>query len=100
MASPFITVDPTDTNATHARRLLSLNNQAKTFLESLESFIAESYQMFDGNGEEQFTMPMTKYGVGSKADAQTVFNLCNGTAAALKGESMNANAIDLATRIG
>ena len=100
MAAAYITVNRTDANATHAARLLSINSQVKNLTESLESMVAESFQMFDGSGAEQFTMPKTKYGVATNAQANTVFDLLNGTLNALKGTAQNANAVDLATRIG
>ena len=100
MAANFITIARSDSTATHANRILAVNAQVKTLIDNLESLIAESYQMFDGSGAEQFTMPKAKYGVASNAEAQTVFDLLNGTLLALKGTAQNANAIDLATRIG
>jgi hypothetical protein len=100
MAAPFITINREDKLATHAGRVLAVNSQVKVLMESLETLIAESFQMFDGNGAEQFTMPKVKYGVTTNAQAQTVFDLMNGTLNALKGTAQNANAIDLATRIG
>lgn len=100
MAAPFITINRTDTAATHAQRILSVNTQIKNLMESLETLVAESFQMFDGAGAEQFTLPKTKYGVNTNAEAQIVFNSMNGTLLALKGTAQNANAIELATRIG
>lgn len=100
MAAPFITVTPDANNATHARRLLALAQQVRSLRSDLAEFIAESFQMFDGAGAEQFTMPKTKYGVPTNAEAQTVFNLLNGTLLALNGSAQNANAVELATRIG
>lgn len=100
MSAPFITIAKTDSNATHAFRVLSVNSQIKNLRESLESLVAESFQMFDGQGDEQFTMPKVKYGVSTNTEAQTIFNLLNGTLLALNGSAQNSNAIDLATRIG
>lgn len=100
MAAPFITVSRSDTAATHALRILEVNRQIKDLMESLETLVAESFQMFDGSGAEQFTLPKIKYGVATNAEAQTVFNLLNGTMLALKGTAQNANAVELATRIG
>ncbi len=100
MAAPFITVNPNASGATHARRLLSLQTRTRDLISDLEEIIAESYQMFDGTGDQQFVLPATKYGVASVAEAQTVFDLLNGELAALKGTAQNANAVELATRIG
>lgn len=100
MAANFITIARADSNATHAQRLLSIQSRSRDIISDLTEFIAESYQMFDGSGAEQFTMPKTKYGVASNAEAQAVFDLLNGTLNALKGTAQNANAVDLATRIG
>lgn len=100
MASNFITISRSDANATHASRLLSIQSRTRDLMSDLSEFIAESYQMFDGSGAEQFTLPKTKYGVGTNAQAQAVFDLLNGTLNALKGTAQNANAVDLATRIG
>lgn len=100
MAAPFITVSRTDLNATHALRILSLQSRARDLMSEIEEFIAESFQMFDGVGVDQFNLPKIKYGVSTNAEAQTVFDLLNGTLAALKGTDQNANAVELATRIG
>jgi hypothetical protein len=100
MAAPFITVSRTDTNATHAGRVLSIQSRVRDLMSDIEEFIAESFQMFDGVGAEQFTLPKTKYGVSTNAEAQIVFDLLNGTLAALKGTDENANAVELSTRIG
>lgn len=100
MAAPFITIARNDSNATHAQRLLTINAQLKALRENLESLVAESFQMFDGNGDQQFVMVAEKYGVASVAEAQTVFNLLNGTKLAIDGSAQNSNAVELATRIG
>lgn len=98
MAAPFITVNTDDLTATHARRLLSIQTQTRNLISDIQEFIAESFQMFDGTGAEQFTLPKTKYGVATNAQAQTVFDLLNGTLTAMTGTG--ANAKELATRIG
>ena len=103
MAAPFITVTPDANSATHARRLLALASAVRNLRSDLAEFIAESYQMFDGNGAEQFTLNAQKYGLSgptANAQAQTVFDLLNGTLLALNGTAQNSNAKDLAERIG
>lgn len=100
MAAPFITINHTDTAATHAFRIIAVSQQLKTLKDSLNQLVAESFQMFDGSGDQQFVLPATKYGVATTADAQTIFNLLNGTLLALTGQAQNSNAVDLATRIG
>ncbi len=99
MSAPYITIIPSDA-ATHARRLQSIAIRTRDLQSDLEEFIAESFQMFDGSGDQQFALPATKYGVASVDEAHTVFDLLNGTLNALKGTAQNANAVDLATRIG
>lgn len=96
MAAPFITIDRTDTAATHAQRILSISQQVKTLRSNLSDVIAESFQMFDGEGAEQFTLPKTKYGVSTNAEAQTLFDLMNGMLSAINA----SNEAQLATRIG
>ncbi len=100
--APFITINRANaqTTATHAVRLLALQQRTATLIKDLEQFVAESFEMFDGSGDQQFVLPATKYGVGSVDDAHTVFDLLNGTLGALKGTAQNANAVELATRIG
>lgn len=103
MSAPFITINRTDTTATHAARILSINAQVKNLMNDLSTLIAESFQMFDGSGDQQFVLPAVKYGLSgatANADAQAIFNDLNGTLMALKGEAQNSNAVDLATRIG
>lgn len=100
MAANFITLNTSDTIATHALRILGVKSQLQSLINNLENLIAESFQMFDGSGDQQFVLPKTKYGCASVAEAQTIFNDLNGTLLALKGEAQNANAIDLSTRIG
>lgn len=96
MAAPFITINRTDTAATHAQRILAVNLQLKTLRSNLTDLIAESFQMFDGTGDQQFVLVATKYGVGSIAEAQTVFDLMNGMLTAINA----SNEAQLATRIG
>lgn len=96
MAANYITIDRTDTNATHGQRIIAVVQQLKSIRSNLEDLIAESFQMFDGAGAEQFTLPKVKYGVASTAEAQTVFDLMNGMLAAING----SNEAQLATRIG
>lgn len=103
MAAPFITLNKTDANATHAARILSAKVQVQSLINSLEDLVAESFQMFDGSGDQQFVLPATKYGCSgatATADAQTIFNDMNGILLALKGQAQNANAVDFSTRIG
>ncbi len=103
MSAPFITVDRSNTaTATHAARLLALQTKTRDLISDLEEFIAESFHMFDGTDSEavQFALNATKYGVSSAANAHIVFDLLNGTVSALKGQAQNANAVELATRIG
>ncbi len=104
MAAPFITVNRsnTSTTATHALRLLALQIQTRDLISSLEEFIAESFQMFDGTDSEavQFALNATKYGVSTPAEAHAIFDLLNGTLSALKGEAQNAQAVALATKVG
>lgn len=104
MAAPFITVTPSD-SATHSRRLLKMQASARDLMSDLEEFIAESYQMFDGSGAEQFTLPKIKYGVGTNAEAQAIFDMLNGTLADMKKVLVEngpptGNAVALATRVG
>lgn len=96
MAAPFITINRTDTAATHAQRILQINSQLKALRSSLTDIIAESFQMFDGNGDQQFVLVATKYGVATTADANTVFDLMNGMLSAINA----SNEAQLATRIG
>ncbi len=96
MSAPFITLNRTDTNATHAARILSISQRLKTLRSDLGDVIAESFQMFDGNGPEQFTLVKTKYGVSTNAEANTVFDLMNGMLIAINA----SNEAQLATRIG
>lgn len=96
MSAPFITIARTDANATHGQRILSVNAQLKSLRANLADIIAESFQMFDGNGPEQFTLVKTKYGVSTNAEAQALFDLMNGMLIAING----SNEAQLATRIG
>lgn len=96
MAAPFITINRTDTAATHAQRILQINSQLKALRSSLTDIIAESFQMFDGNGDQQFVLVATKYGVATTAEANTVFDLMNGMLTAINA----SNEAQLATRIG
>lgn len=96
MAAPFITINRTDTAATHAQRILQINSQLKSLRSSLTDIIAESFQMFDGNGDQQFVLVATKYGVATTAEANTVFDLMNGMLTAINA----SNEAQLATRIG
>lgn len=96
MAAPFITINRADTNATHAQRILSVSQQLKSIRSNLKDIIDESFQMFDGNGAEQFTLVKTKYGVSTNAEANTLFDLMNGMLIAINA----SNEAQLATRIG
>lgn len=96
MAASFITIATDDTQATHARRILAVSQQVKTLRSNLTDLIAESFQMFDGNGPEQFTLPKTKYGVSTNAEAQALFDLMNGMLSAINA----SNEAQLATRVG
>lgn len=103
MAAPFITLNKNDSNATHALRIIGAKSQVQSLINILENLVSESFQMFDGQGDQQFVLPATKYGctgATATADAQTIFNDMNGILQALKGEAQNANAIDFSTRIG
>lgn len=102
MAAPYITISRTDPAATHAQRLLQVNASVKQLREQIDSLVAESFQMFDGDGSNvaHFTLNATKYGVATNAQAQAVFDLLNGTKLALEGAAQNANAVALATQIG
>ncbi len=96
MSAPFITINRTDTAATHAQRILSVSSKLKDLRSELGDLIAESFQMFDGQGPEQFTLVKTKYGVATEAEANTVFDLMNGMLTAINA----SNEAQLATRIG
>lgn len=100
MAAAFITVSRTDTNATHSSRVLSIQSRTRDIISDLTEIIAETQQMFDGVGAEQFTLPKTKYGVATNADAQAVYDMFNGMLGALKGTATNSQAVTLATRVG
>lgn len=102
MAAPFITVDINAEGATHARRLLGLQTSTRDLISKTEEFIAESFQMFDGDGSSSahFELNKTKYGVGTVAQANEVFDLLNGMLAALKGTDQNAQAVAFATKVG
>lgn len=103
MAAPFITLNKTDSNATHALRILGAKSQVQSIIDALENLVAESFQMFDGTGDQQFVLVAEKYGCTGAtaiADAQTIFNDMNGILLALKGQAQNANAIDFSTRLG
>lgn len=97
--SNFITVSRTDSAATHAQRLLQLVQQTKSVLNDGAQLIAESYQMFGEEGPDKFLEFAEKFGV-EVADAQTLFDLLNGTQNAMHGTDQNAQAVALSTRVG
>lgn len=96
--SNFITITRNDTAATHAQRLLNLIQQQRAAINDGAQLMAEAYQMF-GDGSDKFNIFAQKFGC-SVEDAQTVFDILNGTQLAMRGKDLNANAIDLTTRIG
>lgn len=97
--SNFITVSRSDSNATHAQRLLSLVQQTKSALNDGAQLIAEAYQMFGEEGPEKFAEFAEKFGV-DVADAQALFDMLNGQQQALRGDSQNAQSVALSTRVG
>lgn len=97
--SNFITVSRTDSNATHAQRLLSLVQQTKSVLNDGAQLIAEAYQMFGEEGPDKFNEFAEKLGIAS-ADAQAVFDMLNGQQQAMRGTAENAQSVALSTRVG
>ncbi len=104
MAAPFITISIANigTTATHALRAKAFQVRTATLIKDLEQVIAEMFQMFDGDGSQDahYTLVTTKFGLGSNAEAHILFDLFNGTLAALKGTGQNSNAVDVADRLG
>ncbi len=103
MAAPFITLDRTNTTvATHVPRALDLQVRTARLILDLQQIIAEMFQMFDGDGSQDahYTLVTTKFGLESNAKAHILFDLLNGELAALKGTGQNANAVDVADRLG
>jgi len=98
MASRFIPITLTDTNARFALDLKRASDLTRQLMDTLDGIVDRGFR-FLGEEEPDFAAFEAAYGLASGA-GQTVFDVVNGTKQALNGQAQNANAVDLRDRIG
>ncbi len=99
MANDFIKCDTTDTNAFMSRDVVSVAQQTRQLIDLLEAIIDRGFRLFENGPPTNFAGFEQACGL-NPGQGQVVFDLLNGTKAALLGTGQNANAVELKNRVG
>lgn len=98
MANDFIKCNTTDGNAFMAADIVRLAKMTRELLDLADSVRDRGFRLFETNPLD-FSGFEAACGI-PEGSGQTVFDLVNGTRAALLGEAQNANAVELKSRVG
>lgn len=96
MPRDFIKVNTGDTNAVHAKELVSLIVQLRSTIDQLEKV---KDIMDHSNDGSVFTDIETRFGLPATT-GQLVYDYVNGTRLAVTGNGQNSNALSLIARVG
>jgi hypothetical protein len=94
MAQDFVTVSKTSTFGVELVALVSMARQFKNQLDRVKAI------MDHNNNGASFTTIETVFGLTPSPSGQTVYDLVNGTSAAVNGTGQNSNLIALIDRVG
>ncbi len=97
MASSFITLKITDTNARFVGDLKQASNLTRQLMDLLDSITDRGFRYLGSPAD--YAAFEVAYGLPT-GTGQAVFDICNGTRLALTGAAQNNQAIELRDRIG
>lgn len=98
----FITVNRSASDATHAQRLLQINNLVKQLRESIETLVDEIFELLNGASaaqEASFTDAATKLGV-TAAEAKSIYEKLAAAKLVIDGGAQAPSLKQLAIMIG
>ncbi len=99
MANDFIKCDTLDTNAFMARDVVQAAQMTRNLIDLVESLIDRGFRLFESGPPTNFAGFEQACGI-DPGQGQVVFDLLNGTKAALLGTGQSANAVELKNRVG